>query len=483
MDALLNWVWQGSVVAVALAVMLRLLERTRATARCALCWAALLLVISLPVVSWLAERTPRPGGLALVSEAAVVAVPDTWWTSGVAMLGAWFIWMGIQTALVVRALVSLRRARARRRPFPAQVAERLPHWSRVQQGGRRPALALSDSVSAAAVLGGGPPVIVVAPTLVSSLDAGEMDRVLIHEWAHVQRRDDLAQLLQLAVRVVGGWHPAVWWIDRRLHLEREIACDEMTVAITGSPKSYAACLVKLAGLRGAGRAPQAASAIFRAPGLRARVTKIVSGRASIDPLWSRGIAAAVASMLCVVSLAVAGIELVEPTVLAVPFESIPLQGDLPPVVAGFPARPAAVPVALEPAIRAGSPQPSRAPVAPAQADQRAAAAVFTQQTQQTQQTATSASPEPEAAMPVQPVPATEVVAKSPAPVLETGPGDAGASGTGEGRPSPSGAAAREKSPWAAAADGGTAVGRTSKDAGVATAGFFTRLARRVTGSF
>jgi hypothetical protein len=38
-------------------------------------------------------------------------------------------------------------------------------------------------------------------------------------------------------------------------------------------------------------------------------------------------------------------------------------------------------------------------------------------------------------------------------------------------------------PWTAARAGGTAVGRKSKDAGVATAAFFTRFARRVAGAF
>ena len=40
-----------------------------------------------------------------------------------------------------------------------------------------------------------------------------------------------------------------------------------------------------------------------------------------------------------------------------------------------------------------------------------------------------------------------------------------------------------KSAWGAAADSGTAIGRKSKEAGVATAGVFTRFARRVAGSF
>ena len=80
-------------------------------------------------------------------------------------------------------------------------------------------------------------------------------------------------MLQIVVRTVAGWHPALWWIDRRLHVEREIACDEMTVAITGSPKSYAECLMKLSRLRGTPRAMQTAPAVFTPSSLRARVVK------------------------------------------------------------------------------------------------------------------------------------------------------------------------------------------------------------------
>jgi len=471
MDAALNWVWQGSVVAVALAVMLRLLERARASVRCGLCWAALFLVISLPVVSWLAERMPRPGGLAAFSD-AVVSVPATWWTSDAVMVVAWAAWAGIMSAGFVRALVSLRRTRSRRRPFPATVEAGLPHWSQMRHGGRRATLALSDSVTAAAVLGCGKPVIVIAPPLLTSLDAGELDRVLIHEWAHVQRRDDLVQLLQVMVRIVAGWHPAVWWIDRRLHLEREIACDELTVAITGSPKTYAACLVKLAGLRGAEQAPLAAPALFRAPGLRARVTKLLSGRAFIRPLWSRSIAAGVVSMLCVVSLAVAGMPLVEPTVLAVPLDSVPPGDGL---------RDGA-PLVPEPAIPAEAPRPSRSRLGLVEPEQRPVSPAPAPPV-------APASPEPDTAPPLAAEPSSALdIKSSPPPVAESGTEVVAARETAAldaALPSSPGEVkgARERSPWVAAADGGTAVGRTSKDAGVATAGFFTRLARRVAGSF
>jgi beta-lactamase regulating signal transducer with metallopeptidase domain len=470
MDAVLNWVWQGSVVAVALAVMLRLLERARASVRCALCWAALFLVISLPVVSWLAAMAPRPEPLAALS-GAVVSVPDTWWTSGALMMVAWAAWAVVQSIRFVRALVSLRRTRSRRQPFPAAVEATLPHWSQMSRGGRRPSLALSDSVTAAAVLGCGKPVIVVAPPLLVSLDADELDRVLIHEWAHVRRRDDQVQLLQVIVRIVAGWHPAVWWIDRRLHLEREIACDELTVAITGSPKSYAACLLKLAGLRGAERTLQAAPALFQATGLRARVMKLLSGRGFIHPLWSRSLAAGVLSMLCAVSVAVAGVNVVESTVLAVPFTSVPSGGGLR----------APAPVVRAPEIRKALPRAPRAPLTSTVSEQRPTAPPPTP--------SVAPAPEPDVAPPLPSEPSDAVDAESPLllpPSAENGTDSVAVRETAavhDTVPSSPSEVPGARAPWAAAAEGGTALARTSKDAGVATAGFFTRLARRVAGSF
>ena len=50
MDAVLNWLWQGGVVAVALGLMLFSLERASANVRSVVCWAAALFVIALPAL-------------------------------------------------------------------------------------------------------------------------------------------------------------------------------------------------------------------------------------------------------------------------------------------------------------------------------------------------------------------------------------------------------------------------------------------------
>jgi hypothetical protein len=42
------------------------------------------------------------------------------------------------------------------------------------------------------------------------------------------------------------FHPAVWWLSNRVRLERELCCDAVVLAHTGSPQSYAELLVQIA---------------------------------------------------------------------------------------------------------------------------------------------------------------------------------------------------------------------------------------------
>ncbi len=313
MDAVLNWVWQGSVVAVASFVMLLALERARANVRYIVCWAALFVVVALPALPSLQLTAVSTEALRAPQGDAMVSLPDTWWTSALVVLAAWVVWASVHLVRFVAAIATIRRARAHSHPFPLNVESKLSHWVRVSSTRRRATLVVSESVTAAAVLGWGTPMIAVSPSVVKTLDADELDRILIHEWAHVQRRDDLVNIVQIAVRSIVGWHPALWWIDRRLHVEREIACDEMTVAITGSPKTYAECLMKLASLRTTPRTMRAAPAVLTSSGLRARIIKIVSVHPSIAPLWSRSIAVAIVTVLCLMATGLGGLKLVEAT--------------------------------------------------------------------------------------------------------------------------------------------------------------------------
>jgi beta-lactamase regulating signal transducer with metallopeptidase domain len=474
MHALLNWLWQGCVVGLALFAMLGLLDRARAKVRYLLCWAAQLLVLALPLVALIRSEGGSAVPLPRVPVAAVVSVPDAWWTSGALIAAAWLAWACLGGLRFVRAMVALRRARAQSRPFPRQVESVLAHWGQVRGRGRRPRLVVSEAVSAAAVLGCGAPMIAVAPALVTRLEVDELDRVVIHEWAHVQRRDDHLNLLQIAVRLVAGWHPAVWWIDRRLQAEREIACDEATVVITGAPKTYAACLVKLAELKSAAPA-LAAPAVLAASGLRARVTRIVSRNTFLAPRLSMGFAVAVVAALAVVSVAVAQTRLIEPAEVVVPSEPIrtaAVRVDRAAVVqapAGVARQEPAPPAERKPVpVRDGAPS-ARVDVVPVSPTVHHAVLHAAPAPPRAVD-----SPAPPEAVEV----AVEVRADGPAvaePLLApAAPAPVQSNEVTDGR---------VRTPWAQAADGGTAIGKASKEAGLATAGVFTRIARRVAGSF
>jgi len=467
MDALLNWLWQGGVVAAALSVLLLTLGRSRANVRYVVCWTAALFVIALPLLpAW----HPASLGDALdVSDGdALVALPDVWWTSTRVIVGSAMLWAGVSIIRLWSAIAAIRRARRRSRTFPAHLESRLPHWRRVCEEGRRATLVLSDEVTSAAVLGLGAPMIAVAPSVVRTLDPEDLDRVLLHEWTHVQRRDDIVNLGQILIRLLGGWHPALWWIDRRLRVEREIACDETTVALTGRPKSYAECLMKLSALERTPRAIEAAPAVFTRSGLRARIVKIVSPHQPIAPFWSRALAAAIVLVLCLLSVAVGAVTLVEATTFAEPLLSSATLTHTVQLVAGRRPdasghdRPTTANVRTQPSARPrviGAPSSQRP--TPAQSISQAPAAT---------PSAGADSREPNAVPSAMPIPAPTIALDATAvplalPIM------------------PPVTADPSRSPWSAAADGGVTLGRKSKDAGVATAGFFTRVARRVAGSF
>ena len=74
--------------------------------------------------------------------------------------------------------------------------------------------------------------------------------MVLHEMEHLRRRDDWTNLLQKLALVVFPLHPVLLWVERRLCLERELACDDCVLQSTrsqaGAAKAYATCLTNLA---------------------------------------------------------------------------------------------------------------------------------------------------------------------------------------------------------------------------------------------
>jgi penicillin-binding protein 2 len=101
-----------------------------------------------------------------------------------------------------------------------------------------------------------------------------LEAVLAHELAHVRRHDYLVNVLQTGVETLLFYHPAVWWVSRQIRAEREHACDDMAVRVTGDAVTYARALTRIERMRTT--APRLAMAADGGS-LRSRVSRLVEG--------------------------------------------------------------------------------------------------------------------------------------------------------------------------------------------------------------
>ena len=107
-------------------------------------------------------------------------------------------------------------------------------------------LCVSDRLRVPTAIGFTKPLVVIPSWTMEELSSAELNTILLHELAHLRRRDDWTNLVQKILGALLFFHPAVWWIQKKLALEREMACDDMVLASTTSPRAYAECLVSLA---------------------------------------------------------------------------------------------------------------------------------------------------------------------------------------------------------------------------------------------
>jgi beta-lactamase regulating signal transducer with metallopeptidase domain len=242
---LLTWFWQGSALAAGVAVALRCAPQRNAATRY-LIWCVTLAAVAW--LGWAASPYPRPTAVppSGANPIYIRSAPDVF----ISIFAG--IWAAIALVSLLRVLSGLRRVyavRDRCRPFPSNIESRLPLWLEAKACGRRTALMICDEVPGATVLGFHQPCIAIPTALVVALTFDELDQVILHEHAHVRRRDDWARLAQTLLLSVLWVHPAALFVSRALNREREMACDEWVVARTGMPKAYARCLAHAAEAR------------------------------------------------------------------------------------------------------------------------------------------------------------------------------------------------------------------------------------------
>lgn len=124
------------------------------------------------------------------------------------------------------------------------------------------------------------PSVALPSDFLTRFDATQREAILAHELTHLAARDPLWMTVANVVAALAWWHPAVWWVRRRLEVEMEAAADTGSAMVPGGRPALAESLVLLGrdltapsagrGLGMAGSGPQSA--------LARRVTDLLNGR-------------------------------------------------------------------------------------------------------------------------------------------------------------------------------------------------------------
>lgn len=150
-----------------------------------------------------------------------------------------------------------------------------------------------------AVIGWFRPVVFLPVAVLTGLTEEQFQSVIAHELAHIRRFDAFVNVFQVCVETLLFYHPAVWWLNRRIRVEREHCCDEMAVSLCGNAVEYARALTRLEELRAA---PVLAMAANRGP-LTERIMRVLGRKTFGDGMRGLGFAA---SALCLTAALVAG---------------------------------------------------------------------------------------------------------------------------------------------------------------------------------
>src|SRR5208282_3593243 len=241
--------WQGVAVASCLAICLRIVPRLSPQHRFLLWSASCAVLVALPFLSLRANHSVFAiAPTAFTKATTAVAQPwfqlDQRWSVLIAAL-----WIAASAVLAIdlgRHSLRLRRLWTRAIPVGAQTpAADSPSAPWVFR--RRTAqICTTHDLDRPSVIGFFAPRILIPDWLFVRLTQGELDQIILHETEHLRRFDDWTNFSQKLCLVLFPLNPALWWIERRLSKEREMACDEAVIRITQAPRAYAACLASLA---------------------------------------------------------------------------------------------------------------------------------------------------------------------------------------------------------------------------------------------
>jgi beta-lactamase regulating signal transducer with metallopeptidase domain len=262
--ALVHTIWQGTVFGAAAALAFRLTQNRSSAVRYGIGIGTLALqLLTFLATMWLCYEPVRTvmqitgeDQTTLTQTATVLNFAATSSLTGEVMF-----WLNQHISLLVTfwgcgaALLLVRlfggwlfvQRLTRRNINPAPEAWQTYLYELSDQLGITKAVRLVESaeISVPMTIGWIKPIVLLPIGLLAGLSPRQVEAILAHELAHIQRNDYLVNLILSAVEIVLFFHPAIWWLSARVREEREHCCDDVAIDLCGERASLAQALVRI----------------------------------------------------------------------------------------------------------------------------------------------------------------------------------------------------------------------------------------------
>ncbi len=343
LTVLANGLWQAALLAGAAWLVLRAVPGATATTRHAVLVAALVGAIVLPVVTTAAafvrwapsptvatssqsvalprgatqhEPPPVSSHVTLPAQRvpvenvqaprpAVVPLRPHVTLPALLIVGLAVAWGVCALALVVRLVLSLlylERLKRDALPLPLEYRARLERWDEAGKGTRDVRLCRSADITVPIAVGIFDAMILLPEHLLEELPAEDLDRVLLHELAHLRRGDDWVNAFERVAEAI-FFNPGIRWIVRQLNVEREVACDDWVLGRRTDALPYAQCLVKLVESVAWPHQPMVAPGVFvTRRSISIRIERLLAKQRDVRLRVSLGPLSAVAAVVVAVCL-------------------------------------------------------------------------------------------------------------------------------------------------------------------------------------
>jgi len=246
--AVLHFLWQGTVIGLTAALLIRGLGQSSAESRYAVALgSSVICLIVFLITFWgLVNKVPNTSGGLIAPTTLIPSVKNYLGNMQQIVATIWAIGVGLLIARFAFHWLWSQRLRTRMVANPDGQWLDIFDELKTQMGISKTVKMLKSGLAQTPmVVGWISPVVLVPAAAFASLSPEQMRMILAHELMHIRRYDHWVNQFQALVEIILFFHPAIWWLSRQMRIEREYCCDDASLQAVPAPKMLAETLAQL----------------------------------------------------------------------------------------------------------------------------------------------------------------------------------------------------------------------------------------------